>query len=117
MTFTLNLQPTYFDLIKSGQKTVEGRIATEKFHHIQIGDSLVFINNQTEEQLTCQITGFSHYRTFQEMLVSEGLSNCLPGITSLQQGIEIYESLPGYKEKVVQYGAIAMNIRVYPKIR
>lgn len=51
------------------------------------------------------------------MLVSEGLSNCLPGITSLQQGVEIYESLPGYKEKVVQYGAIAMNIRVYPKIR
>lgn len=110
MNMKLNLHPHYFDLIKAGKKTVEGRIATEKFNNIQIGDLIVFINSLTAEELLCCVTRFSHYHTFQEMLAHEGVENCLPGATSTQEGVTIYENLPGYKEKVTIFGVIAITI-------
>lgn len=36
----------------------------------------------------------------------------LPGILDITKGINIYESFPKYKEKVKQYGAIAIEIEI-----
>lgn len=41
-THTLNLNPLYFDLIKQGIKTLEGRLNDEKRQTFSIGDKIIF---------------------------------------------------------------------------
>jgi len=106
----LSLRPIYFDFIKSGKKTIEGRINSDKFKDLKIGDKLIFTTDHTSEQLICVVKDFKTYPDFHSMLESEGIQNCLPGITDLQEAVNIYENLPGYKEKVKQFGALAIRI-------
>ena len=45
---TLSLIHKYFEFIKSGKKTIEGRINTPKFANIKKEDLITFISNQTK---------------------------------------------------------------------
>lgn len=107
---TLSLLPQYFDLIASGKKTVEGRINTEKFAALKIGDGIAFTRGHTEKRLVCAVKSIHRYKDFRSMLIGENIEHMLPGIVDLDQAVALYESLPGYKEKVQMYGAIAMGI-------
>ena len=41
-THKMNLLPQYFDMIKSGEKTLEGRLNDKKRKNMQIGDTIIF---------------------------------------------------------------------------
>lgn len=109
LNLTLNQQ--YFNAIKAGIKTVEGRLNKEKFHALKPGDTLTFTCKETGEILTCTVTTLHVYPTFEAMLQSEGLTNILPGANSIQEGVAIYESFPGFKEDVKEFGALAIGVR------
>jgi ASC-1-like (ASCH) protein len=99
----LSLMPCYFELIKSGKKTVEGRIYTPKFEKLAQGDHTVFVKNGTEEKLVCSVKALNIYKNFSSMLLAEGIENMLPGVATLSQAVQMYEDFPGYKDKVKQY--------------
>jgi len=109
----LSLQQKYFDDIKSGIKTAEGRCNSSKFENIVVGDQISFVCVQTQAVMVKTVTAINFYRNFKDMLVHEGVQNMLPGVTTIEQGVVIYESFPGYKDKVVQVGAIAISIKAY----
>lgn len=46
------------------------------------------------------------------MLENEGLDQALPGINTIQEGVEIYNNLEGYKEKIAKYGIYAIKIKL-----
>jgi ASC-1-like (ASCH) protein len=107
----LKLQDQYFHAIVSGIKTVEGRLNSPKFKDVQVGMSICFSSQSTEQTIVCLIEAIHRYQSFKDMLLVEGISNMLPGVTSLEQAIDIYESFPGYKDKVILLGAIAIKIQ------
>lgn len=108
----LSLMPCYFELVKSGKKTVEGRVDTHKFKTLVPGETVIFIKNGAEERLVCIVKAINRYKDFRSMLLAEGLEKMLPGNATLNQGIHIYENLPHYKDKVRLYGAIAITIEL-----
>lgn len=49
---TINVQQVYLDAIKNGSKTIEGRLATEKYRSLRPGDVLTIYNNEQTDMVT-----------------------------------------------------------------
>ena len=114
-TIKINLYKKYLEQIKTGQKTVEGRVNTNKYRNIQSNDTIIFFEKDSPTtKAVCKIIKINHYKNFKDMLINEGIENMLPGIKSLDEAINIYNNLPGYKEKVKEYGAIAIQLKLPP---
>jgi len=112
MTITLRVQPHYFSAIASGKKCVEGRLRKPNLASLHVGERIIFENHaNADETLQAKITFLHEYTSFQEMLVSEGVEKCLPGISSLEQALAIYHSFPGYKENE-SAGVLALGIQL-----
>jgi ASC-1-like (ASCH) protein len=106
----LTLQTVYFEQIKSGKKTVEGRLLTQKYLAIKVNDIIRFESNQ--QFVDVKVTHLNKYSNFKMMLAAEGLQSCLPGIKDINEGVAIYHSFPSYRENEKVYGVIAIGIKL-----
>lgn len=109
---TLSLHKTYFDAIKIGLKTVEGRLNTPKFKNLEPNMQIIFKSTESNEDLICNIEAIILYPDFNIMLEKEGLEKMLPGVKTIEEGNNIYESFPGYKDEVKKIGALAIRLKV-----
>lgn len=107
----LDLYNSPFLGIKATLKTVEGRAWTKKIDYRQMrkGDKLTFRNLDTGEELTVMIDEVNWYPSVKEMLENEGLESLLPGVKSIEEGIELYHSFPGYEERIKEGGIFAIR--------
>ncbi len=111
------IQKKYFDLIKSGKKTVEGRINDVPYKKISLGDVILFKDETNQSLLRCRVLERHYYSSFREMLIEETLAKCLPDVGSVSEGERIYRSFPQYAEREKLCGAIAFLIQcLYKKI-
>lgn len=106
----LTVQKCYFRAIAAGEKTAEGRIAKEKYLQLRPGDTITFHNAANEEEMVAvRVRQVRRYDSFRAMLEVEGVAAMLPGMTSLDEAIRVYESFGDYKTAVQQYGAVAIR--------
>lgn len=108
---TLSLRQHYFDAINSGIKTVEGRLNNSKFKDLRPGMQIIFSSLHTHETIVCIVKSTHFYATFKDMLIHEGIENMLPGVTCLDEGVDLYESFEGYRDGVKKVGALAIAIQ------
>jgi ASC-1-like (ASCH) protein len=106
----VTLKQQYLSLIKSGKKTVEGRIASGMFSRVFAGSRIRFFN-QTDS-VVCRVTKVTKYPSFREMLQGEGVEKCLPGTSTVDAGARIYDAIPGYRERAQQYGVVGIQLQV-----
>jgi ASC-1-like (ASCH) protein len=106
----LPLKYKYFKLIQEGKKTIEGRIYSGPTRDLRCGDRLTFINQN--EKARCEVVAIHVYNTFREMFSKENMQKLLPGVRTIEEGVRLYESLPGYPERVKRYGVAAIHIRL-----
>lgn len=87
-----NVSEPWFTLIKLKIKSVEGRLNKEDYKKMEIGDYIIFTNNDMgfKRKFKIKIINIAYYDTFQVYLETETLENCLPGINSMKQGLDIY---------------------------
>lgn len=104
------LKMVYLKPILDGRKTIEGRINNGPFQRLKEGNFIRFHCQSTEAY--CLVTKVTKYSSFAEMLQTEGIKPCLPDVNSLQEGIRIYDSIPGYADKANRFGVLAIHIRV-----
>ncbi len=108
-----HLSEPWFTLIKIGSKKVEGRLNKGWVKNIEIGDYIEFYNDDFgfRRKFLVKVTKKKEYKTFYSYLKKEKLYRCLPGITSLNEGVEVY-----YKYYTVndenQYGIISLTMKV-----
>ena len=108
----LSLQQKYFDAIKAGLKIAEGRPHSPKFKDLHPGDMISFTCMTTNEVIVCTVQAITLYQNFYEMLQAQGVQNMLPGVATIEDGVAVYENFPLYKEKVLDGGAIAIEIKI-----
>ena len=106
----INVKKKYFQSILNESKTVEGRINKGKFQKINKGDLVSFCSG--DNRLSARIVEKKIYKSFENMINQEGISSLLPDVSSVEQGIEIYNSFPGYQEEVKKYGCVAFRLQV-----
>ena len=98
IVYETNVSEPWFSLIQLGIKKVEGRLNKGKFADMNIGDFILFTNNDLgfERKFKIQIKNISYYNNFQIYLKNETLDKCLPGIDSIENGLKVYYKY--YKE-------------------
>lgn len=108
---TLNLHPTYFELIKNGEKTLEGRLNDEKRQNFNIGDKITFYKEpEKTETLNAIILDKYLFDDFDEM--SKELDKSMLGFAkqSREEMVEVYRKIyPQEKEK--KYGVVIFKIK------
>lgn len=70
----------FFELIQSGEKTLELRVGSPQFSIISEGDSVIFTSGRGES-IQVTITGIRRYNTIHEILQSEDISRLAPQMT------------------------------------
>ena len=109
---SISIQEKYLDLIKSGDKQVEGRLNRSIFKNIRVGDQVSWTWNN--KKVCTEIIYIHKYESFQDMLEQEKLSRVLPGINNIQDGIKIYDQF--YHEKIKEiddrYKILAFGLKL-----
>lgn len=98
VTHKKHVMSPFFEQIKSGKKTSEGRLNKHSNTTFKIDHHINFFNDEGEE-VTVKIIDISTYKDFEETLANE-LRNLLPEVTDLNEGLQIYRSIyPNIKEE------------------
>lgn len=105
----VTLQGQYIRMILDGSKTVEGRIKSGMFNNVRVGSLFKFFAQSLS--VVCEVTGVRTYRSFREMLSSEGYSKCIPTARSIDDAAAIYDRIRGYPERARQHGVVALEIK------
>ena len=110
MTHTMQLQPSPFEMIRNGTKTIELRLFDEKRRKIRIGDTISCANTVSKEILTVRVLGLYVFDSFETLYRRLPLLEC--GYTKE----DIDTASPGdmdiyYPKKLQQeYGVVGIRI-------
>ncbi|KAK9200883.1 hypothetical protein WN944_016082 [Citrus x changshan-huyou] len=102
--FELHVQEPFFSFIKDGLKTVEGRCAISDYNSIGPG-SVILLN----KCMMLKVQSVCHYDSFSEMLEAESLVKVLPGVKTIEEGVQIYRKFYT-EEKERSNGVLAICI-------
>ncbi|MBO4767621.1 MAG: ASCH domain-containing protein [Lachnospiraceae bacterium] len=110
MTHQMQLQPEPFDMIKSGEKTIELRLYDEKRRKIRIGDEIVFTNTENGETLTVRVLDLAVFDSFEDLYKTLPLLRC--GYTEQDIASASPDDMDVYypKEKQKEYGVVGITI-------
>ena len=93
--YSMHLQPVFFNLVKSGEKTIELRAWDEKRRQIVPGDEIVFRTDGTDETITVHVTHLVVTRDFESLFKSASRSSSYPGLPKSANIFFLYASTPG----------------------
>jgi ASC-1-like (ASCH) protein len=105
--FTISLKQPWFDLIKNNKKTVEGRLNKGMFLNLKKGDNITFTNEN--EKLNVKISDIRKYKSFMDMIETEGIDKVLPTIKTVEEGANIYNKYY-LKTEQDKFGVLAIEI-------
>ena len=103
-----NKSMPFLQYIANGLKKADGRVTTKTVKKFRVGDNLSLIANK--EYVLSEIVYLNFYKSFEEMLLKEGLKNMLPFVNSFEEGIKIYNSFPG-ASRVKKLGCCAIGVK------
>lgn len=102
--FELHVQEPYFSQLRAGVKSVEGRCAVGNYNRIAPGALLLF-----NKCLLLKVQKVNRYSTFSEMLKVESLSKVLPGVETIEEGVQVYRKFYD-EEKEISNGVLAIYV-------
>ena len=76
MTHEMKLSPAPFEMIASGQKTVELRLFDEKRSRIKPGDEIVFTNTSSGKTLRAKVSKLHRFDSFEQLYKNLPLLKC-----------------------------------------
>ena len=107
----MKLNPSSFNMIRSGNKTIELRLYDKKRKNIQTGDIIQFINtDDPTETLNVKVTNLFRFNSFKELYRELPLLNC--GYTEENIKTASPDDMDKYytKEQQEKYGVVGIQI-------
>ena len=110
MTHFMQLQPSPFEMIKDGSKTIELRLFDEKRQKIQIGDTISFTNTESQEVLSVKVLELFVFDSFETLYSRLPLTEC--GYTKEDVDTASPDDMNAYYPKEIQqkYGVVGIRI-------
>ena len=106
---TMNVQTKYYNLLKSGQKTIELRLFDEKRQKIKVGDEIVFSDvSDPREQFKAVVVKLHQAPSFEALC--QVITPQQAGFSSKQELVSVLE---GFYTPAVQkhFGVIGIEIK------
>ena len=105
----INVSQPWFDYIKLGRKTIEGRLNKGMFSQLKSCDIIKFVNNN--EYVKVRVENIQYYDSFVQYLTLEGLERTLPDVYTIEEGVNIYYQYYT-KEQEKEYRILAIHIQL-----
>ena len=108
----MKLHPAPFEMIASGQKTIELRLYDEKRRAIKVGDRIVFTNTASGGTLTATVLQLHLFDSFAQLYQSLPLLKC--GYTPADVATASPADMDAYysAEEQKQYGVVGIELLV-----
>lgn len=113
MKHKMKLNPSPFEMIESGEKTIELRLNDEKRRRIKIGDEIEFENTDDSTRvINAKVLALHRFCSFEELYNSLSLLKC--GYTADDvcyahpSDMELYYSA----EQQKKYGVVGIEIKI-----
>ena len=108
----MRLDPAPFRMIRSGEKTIELRLYDEKRRKLAVGDTIVFTETETGEQMTVSVTALHVFPTFSELYRTLPLNRC--GYTEAELPSASPDDMLAYypAERQQKYGVVGIAVAV-----
>lgn len=113
MKFDMKLDPKPFEMVKSGQKTIELRLYDEKRRKIKSGDIIRFVRTDDEnEVIEAEVISLYLFKDFTALYRELPLLKC--GYTSENSANADPKDMEFYytPEKQKKYGVVGIEIKV-----
>lgn len=110
ITYLMHLNERPFELIKSGKKTVEMRLNDRKRKYIDIGDTIIF-DNDNHETLMVRVVERNVYESFDELYAAykdKTVLGYLEGEKADPSDMSEYYT----EDRIKKYGALALTIEL-----
>jgi len=110
-SFTLVIRESdrdIFEAIKKGRKKMETRAATPKYREVEAGDELVFTCGG--KKLSKCVLSARVFKTIGSLLKEYQVKDINPAFKTEKELKKMYQSFPGYAEKIKKYGLIALEL-------
>lgn len=106
----------FFDLMVSGHKTIEGRLNVGKWATCNPDDVIIFKRKDPDGNLSMDIVvvkiiSITRYSTFRELLTQEGLRRVFPGVSNIEDGINLYSTWYSISDQV-SHGVLAIEVQI-----
>jgi ASC-1-like (ASCH) protein len=105
----INVSDPWFNKIKTGKKTVEGRLNKGVFKEIKPNDIIKVKNDKNYFYI--KVIKTTKYETFSDMIINKGLENVLPDIKTLDDGVAVYRQFYS-EDKENEFKVLAITVKV-----
>ncbi len=96
---TMRVKRRFYDLIKSGKKTLEARVGYDTINRIQAGERIRLMTHTGSFDV--KISDIRRYQTFEEMLLTKPWECIAPDLKSRDEVLKLLRQIyPTYKEKL-----------------
>ncbi|MCL7050969.1 hypothetical protein MKW94_015700 [Papaver nudicaule] len=102
--FEIDVQEPFFTQLRVGRKTIEGRCAVGDYNRIGPGSLLLF-----NRCLLLEVQDVRRHPSFSELLKTESLEKVLPGVDTIEKGVQIYRKFYT-EEKEKSNGVLAICV-------
>ncbi|KAI3889010.1 hypothetical protein MKX03_012443 [Papaver bracteatum] len=102
--YEIDVQEPFFTQLRVGRKTIEGRCAVGDYNRIGQGSLLLF-----NRCLILEVQDVRRHPSFAELLKTEGLQKVLPGVDTIEEGVQIYRNFYT-EEKEKSNGVLAICV-------
>ena len=107
---SMTLDAQHFQNVVSNKKIYELRVFDKKRRDILLGNKIIFTKKNSNETATKTISKILLFDNFRDALSTINLEELLPGISSLDDGVRLYENIPHstgtYKQGAQQFGLV-----------
>lgn len=103
---TITIKEKYFNLIKSGKKTIELRLYSLPFQQMKVGDTLIFVNKGQNAVTT--ITGFVLSDTFKNLFTIISPNDA--GFSSVKEALDVIETFYPV-ERQLKKGVVGIKVK------
>ena len=105
-TIDFNVKEPYLEFMKTGKKTIEGRLNKGKFHSLTEGDKLRLTDGS---ELKFEVIGKRNYDSFAEMIDKEGINNVIPDKETIESARQVYYQFYT-PEQERKFGVVAIEV-------
>lgn len=110
ITYLMHLDKRPFELIKSGKKTVEMRLNDKRRKYIDIGDTIIF-DNDDHETVMVKVVDRAVYKSFDELYMAYSDKSVLGYLEG--EAADPSDMLKYYTEdRIKEHGALALTIEL-----
>ncbi len=110
MTHAMQLQPSPFEMIRNGTKTIELRLFDEKRKKIRTGDTILFTNTENGETLEVKVLELLVFDSFETLYSRLPLTEC--GYTEEDVDTASHDDMNAYYPREMQqkYGVVGIRV-------